>query len=283
VARWPGNERLAVPDGHQQRHACASLAEAGLCFDGYSERAFDSAHPEAQNIYPRYQVLTAILVAVESVVPEDFATLEDLRGFLLAAGQTAEDMSTRPPKSPVALHAMADERAAFCGFIQRLTPEDLGDVAPLPYRRTLSREEHVDLRARLTERWGAREGQYWYPLSPEAAPPDVLAFQHDWFDHAVPPPVLQRILAGHGVERVWELHESGPDYEITLEQVEPDYSNTKGYWTAGEMDWVIYVSHESSITVAGSWLTAAVKAARPEWEQHVYTGWNYDPPPRAGR
>jgi len=37
----PGDAlRLAVPDGHQQRHACASLREAGLCFDGYSESAF---------------------------------------------------------------------------------------------------------------------------------------------------------------------------------------------------------------------------------------------------
>jgi ATP phosphoribosyltransferase len=32
--------RLAVPDGHQQRHACESLREAGLCLEGYSEDAF---------------------------------------------------------------------------------------------------------------------------------------------------------------------------------------------------------------------------------------------------
>ncbi|HZQ35108.1 MAG TPA: ATP phosphoribosyltransferase [Dehalococcoidia bacterium] len=38
--RPAGVLRLAVPDGHQQRHACASLREAGLCFDGYSESEF---------------------------------------------------------------------------------------------------------------------------------------------------------------------------------------------------------------------------------------------------
>lgn len=32
--------RLAVPDGHQQRHAYASLREAGLRFDGYGEKAY---------------------------------------------------------------------------------------------------------------------------------------------------------------------------------------------------------------------------------------------------
>ncbi len=38
--RPSGILRLAVPDGHQQRHACASLREAGLCFDGYNETEF---------------------------------------------------------------------------------------------------------------------------------------------------------------------------------------------------------------------------------------------------
>ena len=249
----------------------------------YSESAFDSAHPEAQDIFPRYQVLAAILADVESVVPKDFVTLEDVRGFLLVAGQGAEDMFTRPPKSPLADQAIGEERAAFCRFIQRITPEDLAVVVPLPYRRTLSREEHQVLWTRLYERWGVREGQYWYPLSPEAAPPDALAFQQDWFDHAVPPPVLQHILATHGVARVWELHEYGPEYEITLAQVEPEYGDTEGYWTAGEIDWVIYVSHESSVTVGGSWLTVAVQAVWPEWDQHLYTGWDYRPPPRDGR
>jgi len=38
--RRPDLLRLAVPDGHQQRHACESLREAGLYFDGYSEAGF---------------------------------------------------------------------------------------------------------------------------------------------------------------------------------------------------------------------------------------------------
>jgi hypothetical protein len=46
------------------------------------------------------------------------------------------------------------------------------------------------------------------------------------------------------------------------------------------MDWLIYASHESSITVAGDWLLEAVKAEWPEWEQHLYTGWDYKRPPK---
>src|SRR5579883_1633839 len=37
TARTPGMVRLALPDGHQQRHAVESLHEAGISLDGYTE------------------------------------------------------------------------------------------------------------------------------------------------------------------------------------------------------------------------------------------------------
>lgn len=39
LSRDPGVVRLAVPDGHAQRHAPAALAAAGLVFEGYEEKS----------------------------------------------------------------------------------------------------------------------------------------------------------------------------------------------------------------------------------------------------
>ncbi len=36
------------------------------------------------------------------------------------------------------------------------------------------------------------------------------------------------------------------------------------------MDWLMYASHEGSLTIAGDWLIEEVRAAWPEWEQHLY-------------
>ncbi len=69
-----------------------------------------------------------------------------------------------------------------------------------------------------------------------------------------------------------------PEYEIELAHFEAAYDGREGYWTSGEMDWLIYASHESSITVAGEWLLEAVKSVWPEWREHVYTGWDHEPP-----
>ena len=177
--------------------------------------------------------------------------------------------------------AMQEERDLFCAYVQNVAAQDLGTVESLPYHRSLSQVEHADLWARLHERWGVREGHYWHPLLGAALPPHVLAFQQAWFDQAVPSATLQRILSQHGIRRVWELREYGPEYEMDLNELELHYNGAEGYWTSSEMEWLVYASHESSITVAGAWLVTAVQMEWPGWEQHLYTGWDYEPPPLA--
>jgi hypothetical protein len=65
-----------------------------------------------------------------------------------------------------------------------------------------------------------------------------------------------RMLKNHGVSTVFLLHEFGePDYEIELGIFGPSYGDgVEQYSASKEMDWIIYASHGSSITVGGGWL-----------------------------
>lgn len=247
--------------------------------DRYSQRSISAQHPEAEDLYPRYHVMDAILADIEGVLPHDVNSVEELRGLLIVAGQTAESMFTHT-LSDIAARAMQEERDLFCQYVRTLSSRELTAIEPLPYRRTLSNEEHGFLWAQMRARWEMREGHCWHPLMVLDLPYNVIAFQQAWFVDAVPPAALRRILGAHGVTRVWELREFGPEYEIEVADMEPDYTGAEGYWTSGTMDWLIYASHESSITVAGKWLIEAVKAAWPGWDQHIYTGWDYPLPPR---
>ena len=77
----------------------------------------------------------------------------------------------------------------------------------------------------------------------------------------------------------WELregHELG--YEMDTELLDLCYDGTEGYWTSESMDWLIYASHESSLTVAGEWLVAAIKARWPRWKEHLYTTYDFERP-----
>ena len=70
---------------------------------------------------------------------------------------------------------------------------------------------------------------------------------------------------------MWELREHGPSYEIELSEFDPSYTGAEGFWSSAELDWLLYASHESSITVGGESLIAAITHAWPEWHQYIWT------------
>lgn len=231
---------------------------------------------EALDIFPRYQVLSAILVEVERLVPADFGTLEEAREILCIAGRTAESIFTKSPHSAIQSRAMEEEREAFCRYVLGVDQHELLGVEPLFYRRVLTPKESGEILGRLKDEWGVGRW-YWYPLT-DSKRGDVLAVQDKYFYEELGVERLRSILAGRGLTKVWELREveSEPEYEIELSAFEPYYSGAEGYWCYERMDWVIYASHESSITLGGSWLVEEVKKVWKNWRERVWTSPFFD-------
>jgi len=161
---------------------------------------------------------------------------------------------------------MQQERDLFCAHVNSLDAQALADVSPMPSRRALTEEESKAIWGRVSLRWGTAGG-YWYPLQGDA-PPDAVAFDADAFEQHVPAPIFQGILGDHGLQTAFELREYGPEYELDVSLLIPSYNGAEGYWTAGDSDWLVYASHESSITVAGDWLVRSVQQWWPAWAEH---------------
>ena len=217
--------------------------------------------------FPRYNVLNAIRVEVGRMDPATLKDLESTRALLVLAGATAESDFTRSPVDEIETRVMVEEREVFIGFIGGLTLSDLTEVEKLPYRRVLSAVESQSIWSRLRDRWRILEG-YWYPLA-ECEISDVAAFNKGAFDEAVTPERLRSLLYAQPTWRIWELREYGPEYEEDPALFEYDVG-AEGYWSSGDLDWIIYASHESSVTIGG-WLLQDVKAMWPEWQAHVWT------------
>jgi hypothetical protein len=231
--------------------------------DGYHYTA------EALATFPRYNVLNAIRVELERIDPGELRDFEAAKARVLRAGETANHDFTREPSGEIDQRSLAEERAAFCGYVRGLSPADLGAVEPLPFRRVLAADESEAVWARLRECWQLPAG-YWYPLA-DCALPGVAAFDADAFSDGAPADRLQGILDRRGVGRVWELREYGPEYEQGLPLFDPHYNGAEGYWSSGALDWIVYASHESSVTVGG-WLLEEVKALWPLWQAHPWRG-----------
>ncbi len=223
---------------------------------------------DALSIFPRYIVLNAILVEIEKFTPQDFSTLEEAKVLISMSGDSAEDIYTKAQNSPIAENAIREERKAFVHFIQTLSEEELDKVEPMSYRRVIKRSEKQQIWAELKKVWNI-QGSYWFPLS-EQNLPNIIAFQEKYIEEEVGVGMLRSLLMKHGITRVWELREYGPEYEMELADFNPSYNGAEGYWCSQDMKWIIYASHEGSITIGG-WLLEDVKSVWPNWNERIWT------------
>jgi len=223
---------------------------------------------EALQTFPRYNVLNAIRVELDRIDPATLQRLDAARELIINVGANAQDPFTQDPLGPIDANAISQERVAFREFVLGLNEADLATIQPLLYKRTLSGAESDRLWEELRKRWGIPES-HWYPLA-ETSVEGIEAFQAPSFYAFYSSGELNKLLASRGVGRLWELREHGPEYEEELSVFDPFYNGAEGYWSSGDLDWIIYASHESSITIGG-WLLEDVKSAWPSWERRIWT------------
>lgn len=119
---------------------------------------------------------------------------------------------------------------------------------------------------------------YWYPLKKIKDDIHVIAFEADFFDDGVYLNLLRDILISHGVSRVTVVPELDHVYVIenfkeTILDIDEDGAydlphHSEQFIFDKSKDWMIYTSHEATITFAGEWLVSEIKKCIKDWEKH---------------
>jgi hypothetical protein len=231
------------------RHAYWATLYGELAQAGRDRIDFGDYTDEALAIFPRYNVLQAVLDAVEALDADALPGFEELRSLLIGAAETASSDFTTPMANPIHQRAMAEERQTLSGIFRDVSVTELADVEPLPYRRTLRADEVQSSRSAIARAWGAPDG-YWYPLGPKTR--DSLVALELFGIEAALQGRIARFFADHGIERVIELREYGACYELEAGAEEVAYNGAEGFWTAPGSEWIIYCSHEGTITLGGT-------------------------------
>jgi hypothetical protein len=228
---------------------------------------------EAYKTFPRYRIANDTLVEIERLVADSSASLSELRASLIQAAAKAKANLELQLTNGLAQQALREETEDFRIYIETLIRSDPASVEPLPRRRVLSAEESKGIWQDLKRAWHIEES-YWFPLKKGPIPLHILAFHTDYFQNIDGLELIRKELEKRHVSTVFLLHEFGdPDYEIDLGIFEPSYRDGgEQYSTSKQMDWMIYASHESSITVCGQWLTEVFCELHPECTERTYGG-----------
>lgn len=250
---------------------------------------YNSYSDNDYNIFPRYNVLAAIQQGVETLVGQKFQSFENCKQQLTdiglkshsiftidsneeihLLGESGKYRSTTGRQNPIAKKAMSEERAKFLDFTNSRTTENISQVEPMSYRRRLTDQEMVFIRQKLSDIWNY-DGDYWNPLD-DKSPKETVFLMKDNLSDDDCKRIIEFITANYR-HRFFEITEDRIDYEIELDSFDIDLYET--IVTDKKFEWVIYGSHEGTITFGGTFLTDFVKnlfADRQEkinkWEQN---------------
>ena len=142
------------------------------------------------------------------------------------------------------------------------------------FMRLLSIEERKCIWKNLKNIWGILPYNYWYPLTDQDFDiQTAIALDAELFEKEFGYEKLRGILKDKGINKVIYLSENGygeKDSEVELTDFEPEYCGAEGFWCTSSIDWVIYASHEVSITFAGEWLVEEIKKNYPFWNNRSW-------------
>ena len=199
--------------------------------------------------------------------------MEDLKREVVNLIDVHYELSVLNPQNNLAKHSIDKTNREFCEFLEELLSdcEDLA-LADIPYARAIVGAEAAELQAKFRSVWGYVNTSYWFPLMGDE-PKSVSEKFFVMFDHLEPYMKQLEQIIGLPQTHLYSYGETNSRPPNCLETVELiEYGGLETIYTDKDFSWVIYFSHENTVTFAGS-ILGAVKELLADEREH-WNKWN---------
>lgn len=131
-------------------------------------------------------------------------------------------------------------------------------------------ESFIKSKTKLFEKWGV-ESFYWHPLY-YSDKPDLIALKKVYWEDKKQSNKIVELLLSHNIKEVIEVRS---DKQLTTRKLvntdmlwngDDYFWNNEAFWYDESYEWLIYVTHEDSITFGGKWLVENVKRI---WSEYI--------------
>ncbi len=217
----------------------------------YSDKRTGSDYPYSYSdndydLFPRYNVSTAILQELQFYTDKDFANIGECRQMIKMVGQESQSLFTEGEKNKIEANAIQEERDKFNQFIDNLKTDFLLTVKPMAHRRRLKKNEQTEIDKELKEKWGV--DCYWYPLIDLKIDKKAIFIKKDHLnknDYSKISGFINNLITG----LIYEISEDQIDYEIEKMELDSDCYET--IYCDKNFTWIIYGSHEGTLSFGG--------------------------------
>lgn len=209
--------------------------------------------------YFRYLVTDEIGAQLCTLVDMEFTDFEEFRDLVRGILATYADPRLKNP-SGVALGYIREAEKAFLDCLEALAPDC--ESPDIPYCRYLTGEERGKMTARFREMWDYVPHKYWYPLDGQEVREDRLFLHTDYVEDYWEQ--IERLL-GLPENHVYSFGESIlPGLDCGEEAELVGYGGLETAYCPKDFRWIIYFSHEETVTFAGSILPQIREILEPE-------------------
>lgn len=132
-------------------------------------------------------------------------------------------------------------------------------------RRILTEAEATALFSEVKTSW-AWSGCYFHPLH-STSRKEVLAFDEEPLEGFFPEEAFRLFLAENGISTVLWHRELDPSEEILVSDLPQLYGLSESFIVDQALEWIIYWSHEGTVTFGGRRLIAALITRLPNWRE----------------
>ncbi|MBN8588221.1 MAG: hypothetical protein J0L94_07850 [Rhodothermia bacterium] len=148
----------------------------------------------------------------------------------------------------------------FITFVNELNVNELSEVLPIAFERRLKEEESKRLEKSLKYNFDfgswKDENYYWEPLSKTQNKIQTIHFEDNLF-RPEDVQIIVDILKSISGERICLLTEENINYEVETSSFDIDWIESA--YCDFKTNWLIYISHEGTITFAGDELITGIE------------------------
>ena len=217
----------------------------------------------------RYLVLDDLLYGIDTLIDVDFQNLSECKNKLLSfTGNFQNDSLTHLPNK-LAEKLVSNEILSFTEYVGSLQA-NCEDIS-LPYSRRIVGEEREEIELLYLSKW-EYYGHYWYPMINKASVEILFIMKQYLEKYAVE--IEKMVLEPE--EHVYEYGESfsrglkEPFVLYEIGELSILESGEEVAYTDKSASWIIYISHEQTVTFAGS-ILPQIKSILKDEQEH----WNH--------
>ena len=220
---------------------------------------------EDYGLFPRYLVLIDILKRIDLLVGRKFKTFNNCVQEILNAVDYQENiLSASNEQEGIIKTTKMYEIQKFRNYILSFNENDLMNekVKRLRYQKKLGKHESEKIRKTLLEKWDYNG--YWYPIDRQHCE-NSLFLMTKYIE-----PYEEKIISiinNISSKRFYAIDECGDDYKHSIANFSfPLYDINEKMCCDNTFDWVVYGSHESTISFGGDKLITAIKELLKDYE-----------------